>query len=286
MSNKIAYTKKHWGKTHVYKDPFATVPTYPGMQKNTKPIKIPIKIETPQPAERPQTLPERPSEVTRRVDPNERKCANCNDPVGAYPNTVDGKTYCEDCYSEYFFVCADCGESEDIDEANPYKNEWYCNRCYAKIPQCRKCGGKTNEDNLIYVEDYGQYCEDCYQDNFGSCEQCGDTLPYTEFRNIRPLNKKYEESLCEHCYKEALIEKRRAIKERAHADKTCGKCGLEAPVIDRRDQPTNLMFKNEDSKTGYLCPKCTQEEEGQEILFRDKWSKTARLADIYFVKLV
>jgi hypothetical protein len=279
---RVAYKKKHWGKTTHYPS-VSEPPIYPESisSKKKKKEKEPTK---------PMTVTEYHPASTYKVEPKfyperssrERKCANCGDPVGQYGTTIHGEPYCEDCYSDMFFVCDKCGEIKDNEEFNYYNDEGWCDECYNDLPSCQSCGEKLDSDQLYYVEGFGDYCEDCFAEKFSSCEGCEDTYPLEELRKIRPLGKDYPEYLCPDCYNEAVKELREAKRqeryERAHEDKTCSRCGKKAPIIDENDRPTNLMFKIDDE---YLCNKCMQEAEGQETLFSSRWSKTAKLAKLY-----
>lgn len=60
---------------------------------------------------------------------------------------------------------------------------------------CERCEGNYDEDNVYYVEGYGEFCRDCYNHLFTSCDECNyevhiEDMIY-EFNGYR---------YCEECY--------------------------------------------------------------------------------------
>lgn len=58
--------------------------------------------------------------------------------------TYNGRTICWNCYSEYYRLCADCGEifPDNMGEWDDNEDDWYCNECYGKRRYIKSYGYK------------------------------------------------------------------------------------------------------------------------------------------------
>ncbi len=106
--------------------------------------------------------------------------------------THDGETYCEDCYHENYSSCSKCGEviHNDVTYYSEQLDDSFCRSCYDNLhTDCCICNTSIlTENSSIYNDDV--YCEACYNENIGYCEDCQDACENNE------LN---EDGLCESC---------------------------------------------------------------------------------------
>ena len=78
--------------------------------------------------------------------------------------TTDGRTLCEECLSENYFVCDSCNEYESDEEMNRTPNDSYmCNDCFGEYYFI--CGACGESASLTDAHDQGgnTVCADCYQ---------------------------------------------------------------------------------------------------------------------------
>lgn len=74
-------------------------------------------------------------------------------------------------------ICSHCGrEIEGDEEFQEYNGEIYCIDCFdEEFVTCEDCGEITPRDNAYWVENECKYiCESCYEDNYFTCEDCGE----------------------------------------------------------------------------------------------------------------
>lgn len=75
------------------------------------------------------------------------------------------------CHSGY--VCADCGcRIYDEDDVIYVDDEPYCREC---VDYC-ECCGEYHRQESTYINGYGYVCEDCRNERFYYCEECGEWM--------------------------------------------------------------------------------------------------------------
>ncbi len=78
----------------------------------------------------------------------------------------DGEIYCEDCWSDYYFYCASCGDmySQDAVYAG-LDGDDYCYDCWAeRFYECPRCYDIVWLDDVHYDENGEGYCSDCWDE--------------------------------------------------------------------------------------------------------------------------
>lgn len=106
--------------------------------------------------------------------PATKYCSNCGcecDEEYMCYSELTGEEYCDDCYSDQFYHCDDCGEEDYQNRSQNVRDNrggyiTICRRCYGNgdYYDCCDCG-----DTVHY--EYGSTCESC--DDF-FCESCWD----------------------------------------------------------------------------------------------------------------
>lgn len=68
-------------------------------------------------------------------------------------------------------ICRDCGKMVLPKEGHIIDGEFYCNDCIVK---CIECGEYILKDDAIKTHDGEFICESCKEDNYYTCEDCGE----------------------------------------------------------------------------------------------------------------
>jgi len=99
----------------------------------------------------------------------------------------------------YSLQCTDGGpfECEEV---------FYCESCDSRIVDGEACGGHN-----------GPLCEDCYNEMYTTCDECGDEL--LRYDALVPDN--CSEELCDYCYSDRYFR--------------CENCGGETPADEHCD---------------------------------------------------
>lgn len=96
---------------------------------------------------------------------------------------------------------------------------------------CAYCGGRVDQDMALYVSEDGPLCEDCYDENYFTCEGCWEAY-HVDSGRIGPDDDYW----CEDCFADRFAE--------------CGNC---AEVINRDD------LREAPDRRNDLCPDCFDE---------------------------
>ena len=107
--------------------------------------------------------------------------------------------------------CLCCGKNSiDVGEGL-----MICNRCGEDLGllsygiTCSCCGESYDEDDITYLNDGTPICNECLQDNYCYCENCGEW-----FRDDEVIwSEKYQECFCRDCFDEIAEEEVRYCKE-------------------------------------------------------------------------
>lgn len=125
-------------------------------------------------------------------------CAHCGSEIDEDDvRRIDGEPYCIDCT----FWC-DCCNEYHVGEGTEVRGYGtVCEDCLEDFFHCEECGEYVTEYYANWVESEGAYfCNDCIEDNFAPCEQCGELHRY---RNMREVARRM---LCPDCAEEAENE--------------------------------------------------------------------------------
>lgn len=93
-------------------------------------------------------------------------------------------------------ICFECGcvipDGEDIWVAGA--RDYICEDCYNDdYVTCDDCGDVTRVDDSVYIDDT-VYCEYCYRDNYTSCACCGEVVHNDNARET------VDGDVCDRCY--------------------------------------------------------------------------------------
>ena len=74
-------------------------------------------------------------------------------------------------------ICSCCGEEiKENEDFHEYNGEIYCEDCFDEnFVLCEDCGETIPRDKAYWVDGNEYYvCESCYEDNYFTCEDCGE----------------------------------------------------------------------------------------------------------------
>lgn len=125
-------------------------------------------------------------------------CAHCGSEIDDGDiRWIDDEPYCCDCS----FWCEQCEEYHVGEGTSVRGFGIICNSCLDDFRYCEECGEYVTERHANWVESEGAYfCDDCIEDYFAPCEQCGELHRY---RNMREVARRM---LCHDCAEEAENE--------------------------------------------------------------------------------
>lgn len=145
---------------------------------------------------------------------NVRICAECGCVIEEHDDyyEVNGKIYCEDCDSELFEECADCGEKFLRDEMHWIEgyDHYVCDDCFDEYIICDNCGEYERRDNA-YDTNEGLVCSYCRENYFSYCDNCGEIY----HNDNMYYNDDDGEYYCRECYDECVSH--RAIHSYHHS---------------------------------------------------------------------
>ena len=112
---------------------------------------------------------------------------NCTAPKGFEVEVHDRngnvvKTVCRDCAEKYYYQCEDCGEWFESEELmyDYHDGGYICRDCAENGDYffCSHCGVVCRYDDEVIIYDWrgnidSSVCEDCADDNYYRCDECG-----------------------------------------------------------------------------------------------------------------
>lgn len=131
----------------------------------------------------------------------DKKCFGCKEDFEGEEEQIgaDGKSYCEDCFEDKFFVCEECDEVIWKDDACSPEGEdrILCQSCYDEnYAKCSHCDCELLIDgDYTHHHDGDYYCDDCFNERFGNCSDCGEVF----YNDDLSYDEDSDEYLCEHC---------------------------------------------------------------------------------------
>lgn len=106
---------------------------------------------------------------------------------------------CNDCNTDNYVVCDDCGELVREDESyTTHDGRVICTHCYESngYVMCERCGQVMEDSDCIHVEDTDEFmCSDCADKYCYQCMECGRW-----FTDDNIFSDAEGEHLCEDCY--------------------------------------------------------------------------------------
>lgn len=139
-----------------------------------------------------------------------KRCIHCGEP--ATTTNECGDWICDDCASELYVHCEQCGDLTERDDAiTDYAGNDYCPYCAGNyLYTCEHCGELVHTDDAITVsywrwtgcirsEQHDTYCPDCASEHLTTCVCCDE---YVHIDNV--TFDRNGEPYCEDCANEHL----------------------------------------------------------------------------------
>lgn len=140
--------------------------------------------------------------------PSEYYCEECGEPIDDDDVIwINDEPYCHDCVT----WCDEC-ESYFVSEGTIVVNGYgytitVCDDCFDSYTYCDCCGEYRPSDMTIWIDEECDYvCDDCFSDNYGTCESCGEHFKLSD------LEDHNGNLLCPSCLEDA-IEKESEMEE-------------------------------------------------------------------------
>ena len=99
----------------------------------------------------------------------------------------DGYVYCEGCFSERFADCDHCTSSVLHDDTftvyvgTQHTEQYWCSACtLADAARCADCDNTHTDAQMRLGLDGYRYCEECYDERYTTCDDCGEVSPASE----------------------------------------------------------------------------------------------------------
>jgi hypothetical protein len=127
------------------------------------------------------------------------KCYDCNDYYHEDEITLmDNINICDNCIDNWE-TCEECGEVEHVEdmEFSGVENTWYCENCYTDMfLLCSDCGEEIRRNDVLEGLDLEPYCEECWSEHFTRCCRCNEEMNRDEARY-----NDFGEPFCSDCFR-------------------------------------------------------------------------------------
>jgi hypothetical protein len=181
--------------------------------------------------------------------------------TGAYVDTGYGEvTVKKDCELEPCIIeqgfCLDCGNKLYREEQGGV-----CEDCRGDSLSCRHCGDHIHEDDgYFYCDD--AYCNSCFCDLFGYCEDCEEYFPQDELYEVH-TDHRNTAYVCEHCRSSNYTQCNdceeyffnKGVTETNGGDYVCEKCLEEYTSCEECGSYTKDFTEVNDD---YYCNDCLE----------------------------
>ena len=104
--------------------------------------------------------------------------------------------------------------------------------------ECDECGRFVHPDNINYLDNGNNICQNCLQESYDYCEECNEYHRWDEMNTAIDCNGD-EIRICDYC---------------AGNYEQCEECGCYA------DSEVAVETEDENGDTIFLCPDCAREE--------------------------
>ena len=114
-------------------------------------------------------------------------CCECGEELRGTMYHIGCDDYiCEDCRDNYYSYCEDCDELvPDIDIVAVNDNHRFvCRHCARHYYTCSHCHGLFSAGCITVDTYYITLCEDCYEDYYFTCDDCGDVYHLDDSQHI------------------------------------------------------------------------------------------------------
>jgi hypothetical protein len=114
-------------------------------------------------------------------------CCECGEELRGTKYHIGNDDYiCEDCRDNYYGYCDDCDELvPDIDIVAVNDNHRFvCRHCARYYYTCSHCHGLFSPGCITVDTYYITLCEDCYEDYYFTCDDCGDVYHLDDSQHI------------------------------------------------------------------------------------------------------
>jgi len=111
------------------------------------------------------------------VDDNHFVCACCGETHDKFEafELPDGVVICEDCKSNWYRKCENCGEWFDKRiTGRMVGSKWYCDDCASDYRECAYCGEACHRYNMQRDHLGNWVCNDCVDNHYHTCANCGE----------------------------------------------------------------------------------------------------------------
>ena len=79
--------------------------------------------------------------------------------------------------TENIILCNHCNIELNLSELTEINYDYYCQECIDEnFTKCSECGDLIHNDDIKYDNSDNAYCEDCYSDNIIICSHCNDAV--------------------------------------------------------------------------------------------------------------
>ena len=131
---------------------------------------------------------------------NKIYCTHCGCEIDYEYNVrwIDGEPYCLGCTT----YC-ECCEEYFVGTGTEVRNYGYvCDDCLdERFYYCEDCGEYVTQRHMVDIpSESGYICDDCFNENFGTCDGCGEIHRFTDMRNFA------RRMLCHGCVERAENE--------------------------------------------------------------------------------
>ena len=97
------------------------------------------------------------------------------------------------------FVCFQCGKKFEDDNTFVYDNHDYCDDCFHdNFSTCEDCRDIVSNDDVYYTANDRCICSDCFNRNYFICGRCGEVYDTDEMNEDL-----WGETVCSYCYEES-----------------------------------------------------------------------------------
>lgn len=156
-------------------------------------------------------------------NPGGQPCYTCGCHVerGAEYTDDDGDVFCEDCYSERYTTCENCGDETNRDDTYTVEGDSWCSSCYSRHARsCDHCDEsydtrstsmhEVHVTRTTYYSDFRTdvrvWCEGCVDGDAEECGKCGVIVYHANNANLRAVHTdEGDVDMCHGCREDAEV---------------------------------------------------------------------------------
>lgn len=178
----------------------------------------------------------------------------------------DKHIYCEECRENHpeIKICRECGQPI-IGDATEIDGEFYCEDCVDQFfEECRDCGRLERKVDMYYIEDLEEYvCGDCFhKGEYFECYDCGNYFSNSEATHVEGVGDVCDSCLsdyyyCEDCGRYYCSDDIHYIGR--YDSYVCDDCIDRNYVWCEECEEYVLAEDAEEIDGSYYCPSCVEE---------------------------